>query len=558
MTKRVLVALALASAALAGCHDDALSPQPATRLAADPSRVAHAARAATAGEVVPGQYVVLFRRERVAGGASASTGAALAGATSDLAVRKLAGGRGTLRRTYGHTVQGFAAQLSDSAVAALRADPDVALVEPDHIMRASAGGVESNAPWGLDRIDQERLPLDGQYHSAGDGAGASVYIIDTGINLTHAEFGGRAISGMDFVTSGGTAADCHGHGTHVAGTVGGATYGVAKGVRLVAVRVLDCSGSGSESNVIAALDWVAAQKTANPTTPAVINMSLGGDAAPVLDSAVQRTVAAGVTVVVAAGNSGADACAASPARAPDAITVAATDASDNFAGFSNRGPCVDLAAPGVSIRSAYIGSNTATATLSGTSMATPHVAGVAALYLAANPTAAPARVAAALTTNAIGGPIQGLPANTPMRLLDAAFLSGRGATAGPMLSALTANLCADVAGVSRAPGTPLTVWGCWGGPNQQFALQPTGELTVYGEALCVDAGGTLRDGDPVYLWPCNGTRGQSWTRTTAGQLVTSNGKCLDVYGLSTTFGTRLVVWSCWGGPNQKWSLAASN
>lgn len=570
--KRLVAAIAIASAALAGCQNDAVGPRTALPHAdlphADVASPVAGPLTAT-GEVIPGHYVVLFRRERVLPSAgartgpvpagTAPTGAALAAATRQLAASKLTGGRGILRRTFGYAVQGFAAQLSDSAAAALRADPDVALIEPDRVVHASAGGVESSAPWGLDRIDQASLPLDGQYHYAGDGSGTSVYIVDTGINMTHAEFGGRAVTGMDFVTSGGTATDCHGHGTHVAGTVGGATYGVAKGVRLVAVRVLDCSGNGSGSNVIAALDWVAQQKQANPGTPAVINMSLGGDAAAVLDAAVERTVAAGVTVVVAAGNSSTDACTASPARAPNAITVGATDASDTYAGFSNYGACVDLAAPGVGIISAYIGSTTAAATMSGTSMATPHVAGAAALYLAANPTATPAQVTAALTTHAVGGPLQGLRANTPARLLDVAFLGGdRPAAPGPLLSALTANLCADVAGVSQTPGAWMTVWSCWGGPNQQFLLKATGEITAYDGTRCVDAGGTLRNGDQVYIWPCNGTRGQYWTRTAAGELVTSNGKCLDVSGLSTTPGTRLTIWDCWGGPNQQWNVPAAN
>ena len=511
MLNRTATALALASAALLGCRDDLTSPT-----SASPHVLADAAPMPAPSDVIPGQYVVLYRSERVAlaaltaGGltAGAPSGTDLASASAQLTTRKLAGGRGVLRQTFGHAVHGFAAALSDSAAAVLRADPDVALVEPDHVMHADAPGVENGGPWGLDRIDQAQLPLDGMYRYGNDGTGTSVYIVDSGINFAHVEFGGRAVTGRDFVTRGGTAADCHGHGTHVAGTVGGATYGVAKNVQLIAARVLDCSGSGSESGVIAALDWVVDQKDETPATPMVVNMSLGGGPAVGLDSAVERTVAAGVTVVVAAGNSTTDACTVSPARAPSAITVGATDVFDRFAGFSNFGSCVDISAPGVRITSAYIGSTTATATMSGTSMATPHVAGSAALYLTAHPRATPAEVLAALTANASTGPIAGLPTNTPARLLNIAFLGGVSVPIpGPILSALGANLCADVQGQSQRPGTPVTIWNCWGGVNQQFVLQSTGEITVYGGTLCLDASpGTLKDGDAVIVWPCWGGR----------------------------------------------------
>jgi len=247
----------------------------------------------------------------------------------------------------------------------------------------------------------------------------TVYIIDTGINLTHSDYSGRAFTGVDKVTAGGTAADCNGHGSHVAGTVGGTLYGVAKKVKLVAVRVLDCSGSGSNSGVIAGIDWV----TANRVLPAAANMSLGGGFSATLNSAVDRSTAAGVTYAIAAGNSTADACNSSPASAASGITVGATDINDAFASFSNFGTCVHINAPGVNITSAWIGSNTATNTISGTSMAAPHVGGTAALYLQVNPSATPSQVRSALTSNATASKISGVPAGTPNLLLYSGFIS---------------------------------------------------------------------------------------------------------------------------------------
>jgi hypothetical protein len=276
-----------------------------------------------------------------------------------------------------------------------------------------SGTTQNGADWGLDRMDQRALPLNGSYTYQADGTGVTAYIIDTGINFTHSEFGGRASTGVDEMTPGGSAADCNGHGTHVAGTVGGATYGVAKNVKLVAVRVLDCTGSGTSSGAIAGIDWV----TAHRSLPAVANMSLGGVFSQAMNDAVARSVAAGVVYAVAAGNSAADACATSPASAPDAITVGATDATDLFASFSNFGSCVKLNAPGVSITSAWIGSDAAIATASGTSMASPHVAGAVAVYLQQNSSATPAQVRAALTGGATSNVIQAIGTGTPNLLL---------------------------------------------------------------------------------------------------------------------------------------------
>jgi subtilisin family serine protease len=293
----------------------------------------------------------------------------------------------------------------------LAADPAVAYVEQNRVLHAT--DTQANPPsTGLDRIDQAALPLDGSFTFPNTASNVHAYIIDTGIRLSHVTFGGRATSGVDEV-DGGSADDCNGHGTHVAGTVGGAEVGVAKGAQLVAVRVLDCNGAGDTAQVIAGIDWV----TANAIKPAVANMSLGGAASAAIDQAVTSSIAAGVTFAVAAGNETVDACLESPARVTGAITVGAIDGADNRADFSNFGKCVDVFAPGVDIVSAFATSDTAAQTLSGTSMATPHVAGAAALVLSANPTATPQQVAAAVTGNATTGAVAAAGPGSPNRLL---------------------------------------------------------------------------------------------------------------------------------------------
>jgi subtilisin family serine protease len=303
---------------------------------------------------------------------------------------------------YEHALKGFAVTLAPGLTARLAGDDRVAYVEPDGPV--STMGTQANATWGLDRIDQRALPLSGTYTSSSAGSGVAAYIVDTGINYSHDDFGGRAVKGFD--AFGGTGADCHGHGTHVAGTVGGATWGVAKAVSLYAVRVLDCNGSGSTSGVIAGVDWVTGHHTG--TNPAVANMSLGGGASSALDTAVKNSIADGVTYAVAAGNGNVagraqDACKSSPARVPEALTIGATDSTDKKASWSNYGNCVDWFAPGVGITSAWRTSNVATNTISGTSMATPHTAGVAALYLQGNPAASPTAVRTALYDKATKG-----------------------------------------------------------------------------------------------------------------------------------------------------------
>src|SRR5574341_85518 len=303
---------------------------------------------------------------------------------------------------YSHALNGMAATVPEGRLIGLANDPRVDYVEADQVVTLE--GTQSPATWGLDRIDQRSLPLDNSYTYNTTGAGDHVYIIDTGIRTTHTEFGGRASGGYTAINDGNGTNDCHGHGTHVAGTVGGSTYGVAKGVTLVAVRVLDCSGSGTWSGVIAGVDWV----TANAIHPAAANMSLGG----------------GVSYNIAAGNSNANACNYSPARVSSAITVGATDSSDARASFSNYGSCLDIFAPGVSITSSWNTSDTATNTISGTSMATPHTAGVAALYLEANPSASPAAVRDALVNGGTAGVVGNAGTGSPNVLLYSLLTGG--------------------------------------------------------------------------------------------------------------------------------------
>jgi subtilisin family serine protease len=322
---------------------------------------------------------------------------------------------GRIRFTYDTALPGFAATLPPRAVEALRSNPNVAYIEADQRLELTA--TQSNPTWGLDRVDQRNLPLSSSYTYNATGSGVTAYIIDTGIRSSHSDFGGRVAGGYTAISDGQGTNDCNGHGTHVAGTVGGTTYGVAKSVTLKPVRVLDCGGSGTNSGVIAGVDWV----TGNKSGPAVANMSLGGGASSSLDTAVRNSIASGVTYSVAAGNSNVNASNSSPARVGEAITVGSSTSTDARSSFSNYGSIVDIFAPGSSITSAWHTSNTATRTISGTSMAAPHVAGVAARYLQGNTGASPSQVATAIINDATTNRLSGLPTGTPNRLL---FRSG--------------------------------------------------------------------------------------------------------------------------------------
>jgi subtilisin family serine protease len=388
---------AAAGLALAACADPATSPRPG-----GPALASAATEApGQAGRPIPGQYIVVFRDE-----------------VTDVrgkAAEKARGVGAGVAVVYERALRGFAGPMSDAAAARLRADPDVAYVEQDQVVTIDA--TQSNATWGLDRIDQRSLPLSTTYTYTGTGTGVVAYIIDTGIRTTHGEFTGRAAPGFDAFTDGQNSNDCNGHGTHVAGTVGGTTYGVAKGVQLVAVRVLDCGGSGSNSGVIKGMDWVAGEAANAVGTRAVANMSLGGGFSQATNDAIARLTAANVFVAVAAGNSSQDACRSSPASAPSATTGAASARDDARASYSNWGSCVDLYAPGSGITSAWYQSDAQLNTISGTSMASPHVAGVGALYRAANPGASPAGVDAAIKAAATQGKVSGNRRGTPNLLL---------------------------------------------------------------------------------------------------------------------------------------------
>ncbi|MCI3273214.1 S8 family peptidase [Streptomyces cylindrosporus] len=318
-----------------------------------------------------------------------------------------------ISHTYGTVLNGYSIRADERQAKRLAADSQVASVVQD--TRVSLDHTQQNPPsWGLDRIDQQGLPLDRSYtwpESAG--AGVTAYVIDTGIRISHKDFGGRASYGWDFVGNDKTASDGNGHGTHVAGTIAGTKYGVAKKAKVVAVRVLDNNGSGTTAQVIAGIDWV----TRHAHKPAVANLSLGGYHNAQLDAAVRNSIASGVTYAVAAGNDGLPAALYSPADVREAITVGATDKADTRASFSNFGSAVDLFAPGVSITSASYASDTGKATFSGTSMATPHVTGTAALYLADRPTATPAQVAKALVKLAVSGKVSGRGLGSPDELL---------------------------------------------------------------------------------------------------------------------------------------------
>lgn len=370
------------------------APAGAATSPATPAPVAAAATTPSAGPAATTRYIVRYKP-----GTDADTEARNQNSRGSNA-------RNVLRSVFAGTVS----DLTANEVKVQGLNPRVASIEPDAPIRTT--GVQTGATWGLDRTDQRALPLSGSYGWTGTGSGVTAYVIDTGI-ATHTDLSGRVRAGYTAVADGRGTVDCNGHGTHVSGTIGGTTYGVAKSVTLVPVRVLDCNGSGTTSGVIAGLDWVVADHAAG--VPAVANMSLGGGTSSALDTAVQAAITDGVTVVVAAGNSNVDACTQSPARAANAVTVGATSSNDGRASFSNWGTCVDLFAPGVSITSTWYTGGTAV--LSGTSMASPHVAGAAAVLLSLSPSLTPAQVASQLASTATTGVVGSAGTGSPNRLL---------------------------------------------------------------------------------------------------------------------------------------------
>ncbi|MFF1274427.1 S8 family serine peptidase [Streptomyces marokkonensis] len=355
---------------------------------------------AGAANAVAGSYIVTLKADEARSGSAEG--------------RALAAKYGAdIERTYTKALNGYEVEASEAEAKRLAADPAVASVVQNRTFHVT--GTQPSPPsWGLDRIDQRSLPLNSSYtYPDSAGQGVTAYVIDTGVRITHSDFGGRASYGYDAIDNDNTAQDGHGHGTHVAGTVAGGSYGVAKKAKVVGVRVLNNSGSGTTAQVVAGIDWVAR----NAVKPAVANMSLGGGADTALDTAVRNAVASGVTFVVAAGNESTNASTKSPARVTEAITVGATTSSDARASYSNYGSVLDLFAPGSSITSAWNSGDTATNTISGTSMASPHVAGAAALHLADNPSATPAQVSSALTSAATTGVVGNPGSGSPNRLL---------------------------------------------------------------------------------------------------------------------------------------------
>ncbi|MFG2171503.1 S8 family peptidase [Streptomyces niveus] len=393
-TKRRITVAVTTAATLAAVLGAGLAA-PAQAAPAE-GRILHAGTA----EAVPGSYIVTLKQTA---GLKASTAQGK---------KLISGYGGQIKRTYTSALNGYAATLSAAEAKRLAADPAVARVEQDQKVHATA--TQTNAPWGLDRIDQPNLPLNGTYtYPDSAGGDTTVYVLDTGVRISHQEINGRASYGWDFVDNDATAQDGAGHGTHVATTVAGTTYGAAKKAKIVAVRVLGNNGSGTTAGVIAGVDWI----TANHVASSVANVSLGGGPSATLDDAVRRSIASGVTYSIAAGNSGALASNYSPARVATAITVGATTRTDARATYSNYGPTVDIFAPGSDITAGWNTSDSATYTGNGTSFAAPHVSGAAAIYLTNHPGASPAAVATALVNGATSNVITGVGAGSPNKLL---------------------------------------------------------------------------------------------------------------------------------------------
>jgi subtilisin family serine protease len=492
------------------------------------------------GTIVPDQYIVVLKPTSEASAQSSAIGALQA-----------AGGKVVFE--YGSALKGFAAILPAQALQALRANPQVAYIEADQVVNigpdlepgfgAGAGdaensdiqaqAVQSPATWGLDRIDQRTLPLNNSYSYLYTGAGVHAYIIDTGIRSTHTQFTGRATKDFDAIGDGQNGNDCAGHGTHVAGTIGGVTYGVAKAVRLHAVRVLNCLGSGTFAGVIAGINWVSA----NRILPAVANMSLGGGFSSAVNDAVTNAIAHGVTFAVAAGNDNLNACNYSPASTPAAITVGSTTSTDSRSSFSNFGPCLDIFAPGSSITSAWIGSDTATNTISGTSMATPHTAGVAALYLQANPTASPATVAAALINSSTPNLVID-PAGSVNRLLYSILGAPASVVPTPITPSGATLDTTPTFGWSKVPAATYYQFYLYKGAALVYA-KTVAASTCGATSICYNTPTTVL---PVasYSWKVRAVVGGTWRAFSALKLFS-----ITTYGpaFASTFTSDALGWS---------------
>jgi subtilisin family serine protease len=512
--------------AVAGAAGAAIPEAPA------PEDGGRARALAVAGADRPGairdRYIVVFR-----------PGTSAADVRS---AREQAGGRrATILYDYSSALQGFAATLPTEALDGLRQDPNVESIEADVVV--TAADTQTPATFGLDRIDQRSLPLNNTYTYDRTGSGVTVYVIDSGIRTTHAEFGGRAQLGTDTVGDGRNGNDCNGHGTHAAGTIGGTTYGVAKHVRLVSVRVLNCSGSGTVAGVIAGIDWV----TANRSLPAVAHLGVQGTVADTaLDNAVRSSISAGVVAVTPAGNSNADACNSSPSRVVEAMTVGATKSSDVRSSYSNFGPCVDLFAPGgegaSGITSAWNSSDSATNTINGTSPAAAHVSGAAALYLQNSPTATPVTVRDAIVANATVGVVTNAGSGSPTRLLYT------GTSPQPARPAdFDGDGDTDIA-VFRPPNG---YWFINGGPTVQFGT--SGDVPVPGD---YDGNGTT---DIAVFRPSNGiwfvNGGPTVQFGTSGDVPVPG----DYDGNGTTdiavFRPSTGTWFIRGGPTVAWGIS---
>jgi serine protease len=363
---------------------------------------------------IEGKYIVVFKTPSVLNIQSSAAIADFAN-TQSASLSNLY--NVDIAQEFGGVLNGVVVNASAQKIQQMLTNPNIEYIEQDQLMSvnplAQTNANQPNAIWGLDRIDQQSLPLDSNYYYDFDGSGVTAYVIDTGVRISHNEFGNRASHGYDFIDNDADATDCNGHGTHVAGTIGGSAYGVAKNVNIVGVRVLGCNGSGSNSGVIAGINWVKN----NASGPSVANMSLGGGASQATDDAVNNAVAAGVSFIVAAGNDNRNACNYSPARAANAITVGSTTSNDSRSSFSNYGNCLDIYAPGSSIKSAWYNSNTATNTISGTSMAAPHVAGAVALFLDETPSLSPSQIDTKLSQRSTKNTVSDAKSGSPNELL---------------------------------------------------------------------------------------------------------------------------------------------